>query len=233
MKSAGGSEEADGACSSSAPGRTPLNRVCGRRLRQAGLVHETVRTILAWFDYWLKARRTVSSTGGRSLLHHGRERMAHRERMAACRNSVTRRNYLKSDGKANSAKGGRLLTETAPAAGKPDSYIADRKPRAERRRDIHLRKLKPAPSSARGGVARRRARLHHGPARVGHRGHRTGEARALRLVVGARHRLRRKAREVRPDGYLGKRPVRGVSREQPESLKKPVLMGKTGCTGSS
>ncbi|MGV7929199.1 MAG: CocE/NonD family hydrolase [Spirochaetota bacterium] len=92
--------------------------------RQASFMKQ-VRTILAWFDYWLKGEKNGILDGGsvRFFTMGANEWRAEKEWPLA-RTRYTPY-YLQSDGGANSAKGDGILSETAPAAGKPDSYIAD------------------------------------------------------------------------------------------------------------
>lgn len=92
--------------------------------KQASFMRQ-VRTILAWFDYWLKGEKNGILDGGSAryfTMGANEWRTANEWPPAGTRYTPY---YLKSDGKANSAKGDGILSETAPGAVKPDSYVAD------------------------------------------------------------------------------------------------------------
>ncbi|MCU0845875.1 MAG: CocE/NonD family hydrolase [Spirochaetes bacterium] len=84
-----------------------------------------VRVIVAWFDYWLKGEKNGILDGGpvRFFTMGANEWRAENEWPPAGTRYTPY--YLQGRGKANSATGDGVLAETAPAAGKPDSYVAD------------------------------------------------------------------------------------------------------------
>ncbi len=126
MKAAGGSDEARRSVLLVGPWtHASKSKFADADFGKQASFMKQVRTILAWFDYWLKGEKNGILDEGpvRFFTMSANEWRAEKEWPPAQTRFAAY--YLRSEGKANSAKGDGILSETAPKAGKPDSYVAD------------------------------------------------------------------------------------------------------------
>lgn len=195
--------------------------------KQASFMRQ-VRTILAWFDFWLKGEKNGILDGGSAryfTMGANEWRTANEWPPAGTRYTPY---YLKSDGGANSAKGDGILSETAPGAGKPDSYVADpENPVPSVGGTSIFGKLKAGPFNQR-EVESREDVLVYTTAPLESDIEVTGP---VRLVLYASSSARDtdfavKLAEVRPDGTSVNVQSAVYRASNRESLKKPALLEK-------